>query len=99
MKYKAMVGFPAVVADVYHLLGVRAGPETFDKWLCHVPERMIELTPRAGGNHSPERKVRMQHTRAFTTEAALDNLPDLDNKLRALGFECPPDHRRKRGDK
>ena len=90
-KHDAVVGFPAVMRGVFNLLGVRAGPGAGDEWLRRVFEQpgVIELTPRASRMNSPERKAGLQHTRAFTTEAAVENAPNLDNKLLKLGFEFP----------
>ena len=92
-KHQAVVGFPTVMEGVFNLLGVRADPGAFDGWISRVVKQpgVIELTPRASQMNSPEGKAGMQHTRAFTTEAALEKDPDFDKKLLKRGFEFPPD--------
>ena len=74
MKYEAVVGLPALMAGVFNLLGVRAGPEAFDAWMSRLVKRpeVMELTPQASEMSSPEGKARMYHTRVFTTEATVD---------------------------
>ena len=74
MKYEAVVRLPDLVVGVWNLLGVRADPETFDRWLRRLIKRpeVMELTPHASELNSLEGKAGMYHTRVFTTEATVD---------------------------